>query len=132
MRGMRTTRLSPSFHRLAPDGSEVRFLLTMRRGGLNHFTLPAHSTSSAVAHKTVEEIWYFLSGEGQFWRKEGDHEEIVDVGPGVSLDIPTGTHFQFRNTGEGPLCFVIATMPPWPGDDEALSVPGPWRASTTR
>ncbi|MFQ5873321.1 MAG: cupin domain-containing protein [Dehalococcoidia bacterium] len=129
---MQTARLSADFHRLAPDGSEVRFLLRMNRGELNHFTLPPHSTSSAVVHRSIEEIWYFLSGKGQLWRKEDGREETLDVGPGISLDIPTGTHFQFRNTGEEPLCFVIATMPPWPGDDEALSVAGPWEASGVR
>jgi len=126
---MQTTRIPADFHRLAPDGSEIRFLIKTNRGELNHFTLPARTTSSAITHETVEEIWYFISGQGQFWRKEGDHEEIVDVGPGVSLDIPTGTHFQFRNTGDGPLCFVIATIPPWPGDDEAVCVSGPWGSS---
>ena len=30
----------------------------------------------------------------------------------VCLDIPTGTHFQFRSASDEPLCFVIATMPP--------------------
>ena len=34
---------------------------------------------------------------------------------------------QFRNTGEeDPLEAVAVTMPPWPGADEAESVPGPW------
>ena len=129
---MRSTHLSQKPHGTAPDGSEVRFLLRTSRGELNHFTLAAHATSSAVAHRTVEEVWYFLSGRGQVWRREGGRERIVDAGPGVSIDIPTGTHFQFRNTGREPLCVIIATMPPWPGDEEAYGVLGPWEASTAR
>ena len=48
------------------------------------------------------------------------------MSPGVSLTIPLGAHFQFRNTGEAPLRFVIVTMPPWPGEDEAYGVEGHW------
>ena len=124
---MQTKRVPAQVDRTAPDGSEIRFLLRMSRGQLNHFTLAPRATSTAVTHKTIEEIWYFLSGMGLFWHKEGDLEEIVDVGAGVCLDIPTGTHFQFRSTSDEPLCFVIATMPPWSGDDEAVTVEGPWQ-----
>jgi len=73
-----------------------------------------------VKHRTVEEIWYFLAGRGQVWRAQGDREEVLDARPGVSLTIPLGTHFQFRNIGDVPLEFVIATTPPWPGEDEAV------------
>lgn len=31
-----------------------------------------------------------------------------------------------RNTGDKPLKFVITTMPPWPGKDEAFFVEGKW------
>ena len=65
-------------------------------------------------------------GRGQVWRKQGEREEVIDVGPGSSLSIPVGTHFQFRNTGWEPLCFVMCTMPPWPGPQEAVRVPDHW------
>ena len=91
-----------------------------------HCTLSPGAVSRPVAHRTVEEVWYFLEGAGQVWRRQGDEERVVDVGPGVSLSIPVGAHFQFRVTGGGPLRFVIVTMPPWPGADEAYAVPGPW------
>ena len=127
---MQTARLRREYDTIAPDGSQVRLLLDATRGALNHFTLPPRAVSVAVAHKTIEEIWYFLDGRGQFWRKQGDYEDTIDVGPGVCLDIPIGAHFQFRNTGDGPLRFIIATMPPWPGDAEAITVEGPWRPET--
>ena len=111
---------------LAPDRSEIRLLLTVNGCGLCHCTLPPKSTSLAVTHKTVEEIWYFIQGNGQVWRKLGDEQKVVDVKPGVSLSIPLGTHFQFRNTGSEPLCFVIATVPPWPGSEEAVRVEDYW------
>ena len=52
----------------APDGSDVRLLLSLRGGGVAHFELAAGATSVAVRHRTVEEIWYFVGGEGQMWR----------------------------------------------------------------
>ena len=121
------TKLLPSQpDAIAPDGSEVRVLLKLRSGGLAHFSLGAGETSTAVVHRTVEEIWYFLSGRGEMWRKLNGQEEIVAVGAGVSISIPVGTQFQFRNLGNQPLTAIGATMPPWPGDAEASVVEGIW------
>jgi mannose-6-phosphate isomerase-like protein (cupin superfamily) len=111
---------------LAPDGSEVYLGLECSRGGLSVFVLPPGRTSRAVRHRSIEEVWYFLHGEGEMWRGSGEAEEICRVGPGVFLTIPTGTAFQFRAVGEEPLRFAIATMPPWPGPDEAVPAEGPW------
>lgn len=122
---METGHLSGEFVS-APDGSEVRLLHQLNGGGLAHCTLPANRVSVAVRHRTVEEIWYFVQGRGQVWRRQGCRDGVVDVRPGVSLTIPLGTSFQFRNTGDEPLCFVMATMPPWPGEDEADRVEGRW------
>jgi mannose-6-phosphate isomerase-like protein (cupin superfamily) len=121
------TKQLPS-HRdaIAPDGSDVRILLGLRGGGMAHFELAPNQVSTAVTHRTVEEIWYFLSGRGQMWRKQGERNEIVDVYPGVSLTVPLGTHFQFRAVGAEPLAAVGVTMPPWPGDGEAIPVEGTW------
>ena len=110
----------------APDGSEIRLLHQLEGGGLAQCTLPPGGVSAAVTHRTVEEIWYFIEGRGQVWRKQDDRQQVVDVEPGVSLTIPLGTHFQFRNTGDDPLRFVISTMPLWPGEDEAPRVPDYW------
>ena len=63
------------------------------------------------------------------WRRLGGQEEIVELGPGVSLSIPLGTHFQFRCDGAQPLTVLGATMPPWPGEDEADPVEGMWPAT---
>lgn len=91
-----------------------------------HFELGPGRTSYATAHRTVEEIWFFLTGRGQMWRSSDAGEEIVDVGPGVCLTIPVGTKFQFRSFGFEPLAAIGVTMPPWPGDGEAYAVEGPW------
>ena len=114
---------------VAPDGSDVRVLLGLAGGGMAHFALAPGLTSAAVTHRTVEEIWFFLSGRGEMWRRQGEREEIVEVERGVCLTIPLGTHFQFRSLGDEPLEAVAVTMPPWPGEDEAVIVAGPWPPS---
>ena len=111
---------------VAPDGSDVRVLLQVRGGSLAHFELAAGQTSVAVRHRSVEEIWYFLSGSGEMWRKSSDDEEMVPVSTGVCITIPLGTSFQFRASGEESLVAIGATIPPWPGAGEAVIVFGPW------
>ncbi|MBT6145256.1 MAG: cupin domain-containing protein [Gemmatimonadetes bacterium] len=115
----------------APDGSKVRELLGLPAGGMAHFELAPGQISIPVAHRTVEEIWLFLHGQGQMWRRQGEREEIVEVCPGVSITIPLGTSFQFRCTGSDPLAAVGVTMPPWPGAGEAYEVAGKWEPTIT-
>lgn len=111
----------------APDGSDVRILLGLAGGGMAHFEIGPNQVSKAVTHRTVEEIWFFLSGRGQMWREQEGRSEIVDVYPGVCLTIPLGTRFQFRSFGHEPLAAVGTTMPPWPGEGEAIVVDGAWQ-----
>ena len=110
----------------APDGSDVRVMLGLRGGRMAHFQLPAGAVARAVTHRTVEELWFVVSGRGEMWRKQGDREEIVDLEPGLCLTLPLGTHFQFRASADRALGAVGVTMPPWPNDEEAVVVPGPW------
>jgi mannose-6-phosphate isomerase-like protein (cupin superfamily) len=114
---------------IAPDGSEVRILCEVSRGGMAQFTLDAGRVSRAVAHRTIEELWCFVSGRGRMWRRLGDREEVVEVVPGVSISLPAGTHFQFRSDGDEPLVAIGATMPRWPGEGEAYAVEGKWEAT---
>ena len=93
------------------------------------FTLAPGAVSRAVAHRTVEEIWCIVAGRGRLWRKGGDAEEVTDLAPGLSLTIPAGTAFQFRNEGDEALQIVAVTMPPWPGEDEAIAAKGHWPAT---
>ncbi len=111
---------------VAPDGSDVRPLLGLDGGTMAHFALAPGQTSKAVVHRTVEEIWFIVSGRGQMWRRQDGTEAIVDLQPGVCLTIPLGTQFQFRCLGDVPLAAIGVTMPPWPGEGEAVVVPGPW------
>ncbi|MGY1776781.1 cupin domain-containing protein [Geodermatophilus sp. SYSU D00804] len=102
--------------------------MTGTRGGTAHFTLPAGTVSRAIEHRTVEELWYVVSGYGQMWRRPSTAPDgVVDLRPGVSLSIPAGTTFQFRARDGEPLTAVATTMPPWPGEDEAQPREGVWR-----
>lgn len=131
-----TLHLPPEPTVTAPDGSDVRVLLGLSGGGMAHFALAPGRTAKAVRHRTVEEIWFVVGGTGEMWRRcktpgRRAVEQVVDLVPGVCVTIPLGTAFQFRAHGDAaagdpPLAAVAVTMPPWPGDDEAVVVPGPW------
>lgn len=116
---------------IAPDGSDVRVLLGLASGGMAHFELGAGKTSLAVTHRTVEEIWFIVSGRGEMWRKQGLREEIVKLEPGICITIPLGTHFQFRADQSQSVAAIGITMPPWPNADEASIVVGPWQATAS-
>ena len=120
----------------APDGSEIRLLAgegeRATAASLCQVALGPHQASRPVWHRTVEEVWYFLEGEGQVWRCPPDMEpgaaEPVSVRPGDALVIPARWYFQFRSTGERTLRFLCYTSPPWPGAAEAQPCPqgGRW------
>ncbi len=127
-----TRTMAEAFDALAPDGSEIRLLVQAPGGSLVHCALQPGNVTRAVKHRTVEEMWFCLSGAGQVWRQAHTNqhsEEVVDVLPGVALSIPVGVAFQFRASGSRPLEFVIATLPAWPGEDEAVHVEGAWEST---
>lgn len=121
-----TRRLPVNPDIVAPDGSDVRALLRMEGGSMAHFELAAGRVSDAIHHRTVSEIWFVLSGRGEIWRRQAEREEVVPLEPGVCISLPVGTHFQFRAEGGEALAAVGMTMPPWPGPEEAVPVPGKW------
>ncbi len=111
----------------APDGSLIFVVVTGAHGATRasvvEVVLPAGAVSRPVAHRTVEEIWYVLSGRGTVWRAPpGVDLPPVSVGPADALVIPCGWRFQFRAEGPGPLRFLCVTVPPWPGPQEAVAV----------
>src|SRR6266542_5827757 len=74
MTAFETKSLPTEVDVVAPDGSNVRLLLKLAGGSIAHFELQPGKTSLAVAHRTVEEIWFFLAGEGEMWRKQDERE----------------------------------------------------------
>lgn len=127
MTGFSTRQLPAAPDVLAPDGSEVRVLVSVAAGSMAHFRLQPGQVSKAVRHRTVEEVWYVVAGEGHMWRRREDGiEEITVLTVGTALTIPVGTSFQFRAGPDDLLDIVGVTMPPWPGADEAVPVAGAW------
>jgi len=117
---------------IAPDGSEVRILLSLNAGSMAHFYLKPGQVARPVLHRTVEEIWFVVSGKGVIWRFQDGREQIVPLSAGQCLTIPAGTRFQFRASSDEDLSIVGVTMPPWPGADEAISADGPWTPTPER
>lgn len=117
-------QLTEACDETAPDGSDVRLLLKRPGGSMAHFRLGPGRPSSAVMHRTVDELWYVVGGAGELWRKSEDAEEITPLMRDVCVSIPAGMAFQFRTIGAMPLEIIAATMPPWPGAEEAQQVPG--------
>ena len=131
MTGFETKRLPVNRDAIGPDGSDIRALLKLKGGSLAHFELAQGETSIATAHCTVEEIWYFVNGRGEMWRKKDNQENITPVDAGICITIPVGTHFQFRSFVNEPLTAIGITMPPWPGEEEAYKVQGKWSPTRT-
>ena len=125
MTGFASLALSDAPVVSAPDGSEVRVLLARPGGSMAHFRLAPGQITRAVRHRTVEEIWFVLSGHGALWRREAGRAETVALSPGICATIPVGTEFQFRAFDED-LEIAAITLPPWPGGDEAEFVAGVW------
>jgi mannose-6-phosphate isomerase-like protein (cupin superfamily) len=132
MNEFKTKRLPVQPDGTAPDGLAFRALLGLGGGSLAHFELDPGKTSAAVAHRTVEEIWFFIQGRGEMWRKQKDREEVTRIDPGLCLTVPLETHFQLRSFGPDPLAAIAITMPPWPGDNEACEVPEKWAPTVNR
>lgn len=131
----RSAAATPPSHRnlpaqpdaVAPDGSSVRLLTHLPTASMAHFELAPGRVSIAQRHRTVSELWYVIGGRGRMWRRSsvGEESEIA-LCTGVSLSIPVGTVFQFRCDGDAPLMIVGVTVPPWPGEVEAVGSTGRW------
>lgn len=124
-----TTKLASRPTETAPDGSALRPLLGVAGGTMAHFELAAGKTSRAVAHRTVDELWFVVSGSGELWLQQGSREEVIVLKPGVCAALPRGTRFQFRASETGAVAIVAVTIPRWPGDSEAELADGPWSPS---
>ncbi len=123
---MKETRLPTMPDAKSPAGADIRFIMDGPTGNMIHSTVPAGQINRATVHKTVSEFWYVLEGVGEIWRKDNDGARVTSLVEGVSIDIPVGTAFQYRNSGSVPLKFICISMPPWPGDAEASHLVGAW------
>jgi mannose-6-phosphate isomerase-like protein (cupin superfamily) len=123
-RSMKTTMLPEISDRKSPAGADIRILMDGKTGGMIHSTVPPHQVNKAMVHATVSELWYVLEGHGEIWRDNGKESDVTVLVPGISIDIPVGTAFQYRNVSDDELKFICITMPPWPGESEATYIKG--------
>ena len=125
-----TKQLPRHYDDRAVDNSEIRLLFRTDAASVVHCTLPPKATSVAARNIETNEIWYFITGQGEFWRRQEGvgREETIRVGPGTAVTVPADVGFQFRSIGEEPLTFLCITMPPWrPG--VTIEIEGPWQPS---
>jgi mannose-6-phosphate isomerase-like protein (cupin superfamily) len=123
---LKETRLPARPDAKSPAGADIRFIMDGPRGNMIHSTVPPGQINRATVHATVSEFWFVLEGQGEIWRKDEGEERVTPLQAGVSIDIPVGTAFQYRNVADGPLTFICISMPPWPGDSEATHLAGIW------
>lgn len=123
---MKTTSFPENAQARSPAGAHIRFLMDGPTGGMIHSTVPPHQVNRAAVHATVSEFWYVLGGHGEIWRDDGQQSSVTSLTPGISIDIPVGTNFQYRNVSDAELTFICVTMPPWRGDSEATIIDGIW------
>ena len=116
---MKETTLPTTPDAKSPAGADIRFIMDGTTGNMIHSTVPPGQINRATVHATVSEFWHVLGGHGEIWRKDAREERVTALLPGVSIDIPVGTAFQYRCVGDVPLQFLCISMPPWPGDQEA-------------
>ena len=98
---MQTRPLPETSDARSPAGAEIRYLMGGTTGDMIHSTVPPGQVNRATVHATVSEFWHVLSGRGEIWRRDESGEEMTVLTPGVSIDIPVGTAFQYRCTGSG-------------------------------
>jgi mannose-6-phosphate isomerase-like protein (cupin superfamily) len=123
---MKQTTLAATPDATSPAGAAIRFIMDGPQANMIHSTVPPGQVNRATVHATVSEFWHILSGAGDIWRRDATTERITPLRPGTSIDIPVGTAFQYRCTGDEPLRFICISMPPWPGDHEASHLQGAW------
>ena len=124
---VKTTTVEAAERGRSPLGAHIRFLMDGPHGNMIHSTVLPGMVGRACHFRTIDEYWYVLSGEGEIWRRAPDGQEsITRLTPGVCVDIPRGTAFQYRCTANVALVCTVTALPPWPGDEEAVIVDGPW------
>lgn len=100
------------------DGSTIRELMShrnsdCRRSSLAEATLGVGCRTECHLHRDVEEIYYFLEGNGKILA--GD--DYLDVAPGDCVLHRPGVRHQTWNTGSVPLVFLCVCAPAYEHDD---------------
>ncbi len=104
------------------DGSIIRELLHPARHGsalpmsLAEARMPPGKETRRHLHRTFQEIYHFLEGEGIMFLGE----DSLPVKEGDSILIPAGTPHKVRNTGSAPLRILCCCIPPYTHEETEL------------
>jgi mannose-6-phosphate isomerase-like protein (cupin superfamily) len=103
------------------DGSEIREIMSPANSAVKNQSLaeaivyPGQETTKHY-HKTVEEIYYFLSGSG-YVEIDGEKRPVA---AGDAVANPPGTVSSVMNTGLDPLIFLCCCAPAYFREDVVL------------
>jgi mannose-6-phosphate isomerase-like protein (cupin superfamily) len=103
------------------DGSTVREVAGPAPGNAGHqslaeATVPPGEETIEHYHRSSEEIYRFIQGEGRM--RLGSEEATVSAGDAVV--IPPGAPHKLWNTGERPLVLLCCSAPPYSHEDTVL------------
>jgi len=83
---------------------------------LAHASIPVGGKSLPHTLTHSDELYYFLSGQGQIFIEE-EHENVKS---GEIVLVPAGSQQWVENTGESELVFICIVSPPWSADEEVV------------
>ncbi|MBD2102256.1 cupin domain-containing protein [Leptolyngbya sp. FACHB-261] len=69
---------------------------------LNHTAMAVGESFRSHSHPTMEEVFYFLEGQGHFSLAD----QTLKVGPGDCVYVPCATSHACINVGDQPLVFL--------------------------
>jgi mannose-6-phosphate isomerase-like protein (cupin superfamily) len=109
----------PSF--ITKDKSEIREIMAPANSSIKGQSLAEAivypgDTTAAHIHKTSEEIYYILKGQGIMWQ-DGE-ERPVKVGDAIA-NLP-GVPHRITNNGSEPLVFLCICTPRYTHEDTVL------------
>jgi mannose-6-phosphate isomerase-like protein (cupin superfamily) len=107
---------------ITADGSSIRELAGIPSGNamqqsLAEATVPPGGETVEHFHRTTEEIYVFVGGEGRM--RLGQDE--ADVRAGDTVVIAPGVKHKLWNPGPEPLVLLCCCAPPYRDDDTVLS-----------
>jgi mannose-6-phosphate isomerase-like protein (cupin superfamily) len=106
---------------ITADGSSIRELVGIPSGNASQqsvaeATVPRGGETVEHYHRTTEEVYIFVSGEGRM--RLGDEESGVRAGD--TLVIPPGARHKLWNSGPEPLVLLCCCAPPYSDEDTVL------------
>lgn len=118
---MQKVRLEQRESFITADGSSIRELVGIPSGNSNQqsvaeATVPPGGETVEHYHRTTEEVYLFVTGEGRM--RLGDEEAEVQAGDTVV--IPPGVKHKLWNPGPEPLVVLCCCAPPYRDEDTVL------------